>query len=61
MNVYTNVSYRRQGVARMLVQMLINEAKEKRVTEIFHISTTWKRFGDIFKVIFNMDSVAHIS
>ncbi|MDD6037442.1 MAG: GNAT family N-acetyltransferase, partial [bacterium] len=34
MNVYTNASYRRQGVARKLVQMLIDEAKEKGVTEI---------------------------
>lgn len=34
MNVYTNADYRRQGVARKLVQMLIDEAKEKGVTEI---------------------------
>lgn len=34
MNVYTNANYRRQGVARKLVQMLIDEAKEKGVTEI---------------------------
>lgn len=34
MNVYTNVRYRRQGVARKLVQMLIDEAKDKSVTEI---------------------------
>ncbi|MGN0341873.1 MAG: GNAT family N-acetyltransferase [Roseburia sp.] len=34
MNVYTNAEYRRQGIARKLVQMLIDEAKEKGVTEI---------------------------
>lgn len=34
MNVYTNVDYRRQGIARKLVQMLIDEAKDKGVTEI---------------------------
>lgn len=34
MNVYTNADYRRQGIARKLVQMLIDEAKEKGVTEI---------------------------
>ena len=33
-NVYTDADYRRQGVARKLVQMLIDEAKEKGVTEI---------------------------
>ncbi|MGN0153828.1 MAG: GNAT family N-acetyltransferase [Lachnospiraceae bacterium] len=34
MNVYTNADYRRQGVVRKLVQMLIDEAKGKGVTEI---------------------------
>lgn len=34
MNVYTNADYRRQGAVRKLVQMLIDEAKEKGVTEI---------------------------
>lgn len=34
MNVYTNADYRRQGVARKLVQMLIDEAKVKGITEI---------------------------
>lgn len=34
MNVYTNVDYRRQGVAHKLVQMLIDEAKIRGVTEI---------------------------
>lgn len=34
MNVYTNADYRRKGVARKLVQMLIDEAKAKGVTEI---------------------------
>ncbi|MBD5546050.1 MAG: GNAT family N-acetyltransferase [Lachnospiraceae bacterium] len=34
MNVYTNIDYRRRGVARKLVQILIDEAKGKGVTEI---------------------------
>lgn len=34
MNVYTKSNYRKQGVARKLVQMLIDEAKGKGVTEI---------------------------
>lgn len=34
MNVYTNSAYRRQGIAREMVGMLIEEAKARRVTEI---------------------------
>lgn len=34
MNVYTNEDYRRQGIARKLVRMLVEEAREKGVTEI---------------------------
>ena len=34
MNVYTNDTYRRQGIAFQMVNMLIEEAKEKGVTEI---------------------------
>lgn len=34
MNVYTNSHYRRQGIAFQMLSMLINEAKEKGVTEI---------------------------
>ena len=34
MNVYTNNSYRRQGVARKMCEMLINDAWDKGVTEI---------------------------
>ena len=34
MNVYTSAGYRRRGIARKLVQMLIDEAKGKGVTEI---------------------------
>ena len=33
-NVYTKADYRRKGIARKLVRMLIDEAKEKGVTEI---------------------------
>lgn len=34
MNVYTKEDFRRKGIARKLVLMLIDEAKEKGVTEI---------------------------
>ena len=34
MNVYTNSSYRRQGVARKMCEILINDARDKGVTEI---------------------------
>ena len=34
MNVYTNEKYRRQGIARQMVTMLLNEAKERGVTYV---------------------------
>lgn len=34
MNVYTNSEYRRQGIALHMLNILIEEAKEKGVTEI---------------------------
>ena len=34
MNVYTNPEYRRQGIARQTVTMLLDEAKERGVTYI---------------------------
>lgn len=34
MNVYTDAGYRRQGIAQQMINMLINEAKAKGVTEI---------------------------
>ena len=34
MNVYTESEYRRRGISRRMVEMLIEEAKEKGVTEI---------------------------
>jgi len=34
MNVYTKSEYRRKGISRRMVEMLIDEAKEKGVTEI---------------------------
>lgn len=39
MNVYTNADYRRKGIANRLVRMLIDEAKERGVTEISLDST----------------------
>ena len=34
MNVYTNKAYRRQGIAKKMVSILIEEAREKGCTEI---------------------------
>ncbi len=34
MNVYTNKDYRRQGIAQKIIGQLIDEAKQKGVTEI---------------------------
>lgn len=34
MNVYTKAEYRRQGIAREMVEILIDDAKSKGVTEI---------------------------
>ena len=34
MNVYTNADYRRQGIARQMVSMLLDEAKERGVTYV---------------------------
>lgn len=34
MNVYTNANYRRQGIARQMVNMLLDEARERGVTYV---------------------------
>lgn len=34
MNVYTKANHRRQGISRNMVELLINDAKEKGATEI---------------------------
>lgn len=34
MNVYTNADYRRQGIARQMMNMLLDEAKERGVTYV---------------------------
>ncbi len=34
MNVYTKTKYRRQGIARQMLNLLIEEARKKRITEI---------------------------
>jgi len=43
MNVYTKAEYRRKGISRRMVEMLIDEAKEKGVTEISLDSTKMGR------------------
>lgn len=39
----------------MITTTVYNE-ENKDLAGTFHISTTWKRFGEKFKVVFNMDS-----
>ena len=43
MNVYTNAEYRRRGIARQMLTMLLGEAKEKGVT---YISLDTTRSGE---------------
>lgn len=43
MNVYTNASYRRQGIARKMVTTLLDEAKARGVTYISLDATESRR------------------
>lgn len=44
MNVYTNKDYRRQGIGKKMVELLIDEAKSKGCTEISLDATELGRF-----------------
>lgn len=44
MNVYTNKAYRRQGIGKKMVEILIEEAKSKGCTEISLDATEQGRF-----------------
>ena len=44
MNVYTNKDYRRQGIGKKMVELLIDEAKSKGCTEISLDATEQGRF-----------------
>lgn len=44
MNVYTNKAYRRQGIGKKMVTMLIEEAREKGCTEVSLDATEQGRF-----------------
>lgn len=44
MNVYTNKEYRRQGIGRKMVELLIDEARKKDCTEISLDATEQGRF-----------------
>ena len=44
-----------------MITTTVNDEANKDLAGTYHISTTWKRFGDVFKVVFNMDSLTHIS
>ena len=39
-----------------MITTTVNNEANKDLAGTFHISTTWKRFGEDFKVVFNMDS-----
>ena len=39
-----------------MITTRVNDEANKDLAGTFHISTTWKRFGENFKVVFNMDS-----
>ena len=40
-----------------MITTTVNNEANRDLSGTFHISTTWKRFGEKFKVVFNMDSV----
>ena len=44
MNVYTNKAYRRQGIGKKMVEVLIDEAREKECTEISLDATEQGRY-----------------
>lgn len=39
-----------------LIETKVSGEENKDLEGIFHITTTWRRFGDKWKVVFNMDS-----
>ena len=39
-----------------LIETKVPREENKDLEGVFHITSTWKRYGDIWKVIFNMDS-----
>lgn len=39
-----------------MIETKVSKEENIDLQGIFHITTTWKKFGDIWKVIFNMDS-----
>ena len=38
-----------------VITLEVNEEKNKDLAGTFHITTTWKKYEDIWKVVFNMD------
>ena len=44
-----------------MITTTVNDEANKDLAGTFHISTTWKRMGEDFKVVFNMDSLIHIT
>lgn len=44
-----------------MITTTVNNEVNRDLAGTIHISTTWKRFGEKFKVIFNMDSVTYIT
>ena len=39
-----------------MITTTVNDEANNDLAGTFHISTTWKRFREDFKVVFNMDS-----
>lgn len=39
-----------------LIETKVSREENKDLEGVFHITSTWKRYGDIWKAIFNMDS-----
>ena len=44
-----------------MITTTVNNEANRDLAGTFHISTTWKRFGEKFKVVFNMDSVTQVA
>ncbi len=58
MNVYTNCQYRRQGIAIEMIYMLVNEAKNRGVTEVSLDATEMGRA--LYKKIGFIESGEHM-
>ena len=44
MNMYTNIDYRRKGIATKVLELLIKESKNRGVTDISLEATGWEDY-----------------